>query len=410
MTPLSSSDRIDLFIDISWEQNQITHRDRYAAGGVNCWRDAFPGSPIEELIRNREKSGLSVEISPGELVPAVDPGKKLFLPWSRLNGAGPDQFRQGRFYPQGMISGLSGIFRDNRFPFRCVGKEATGITADLNHPMAGIPFTLDLSVQAGSSRPEERGGACVDWMALALSGPGMQTRYNGAPTDFFSGDSLGRKNCEPDPVFYQSDRFVHHVDEKARQNLSEIYSALLCPGQRVLDLMAGWESHLPDHLDLSSVHGIGLNENELKSNPCLSSWTRQDLNADGRLDFGDQEFDAAICSLSVEYLTHPVPVFREVARVLKPGAIFAVTFSNRWFPEKAVRIWEDLHDFERMGMVMEYFLTSGRYESVSTLSRRGDPRPWEDRYFPQLRQSDPIFAVIGKTGRKKSGKTLGKEH
>lgn len=397
MKPLSSSDLVDLVIDIAWKNSGITHRETYFAEELNCWRDVFPGSQIQNLMENRKVSRLLAGIKPGELVPVHDPGKVFFLPWSRLEGAGPDPFRVGRFYPQEMILGHPGIFRENRRPFRCIGRDKNGIWADLNHPLAKMPLTLELSVQRWVSKPEERGGACTDWMELALSGPGMQTRYNNAPTDFFSGNSLDRRDPDPDPQFYRTDRWVHHVDEKARQNLSQIYSTLLHPGEKVLDLMAGWDSHLPGNLELSSVHGIGLNENEMKTNPALSSHHCQDLNQDPYLDFNYHSFDAVICSLSVEYLVDPVPIFQEAARVIKPGGIFAVTFSNRWFPEKAVRVWEDLHDFERMGMVMEVFLAAGTYDAISTFSRRGDPRPFEDRYFPGIRQSDPVYAVMGKT-------------
>lgn len=50
-------------------------------------------------------------------------------------------------------------------------------------------------------------------------------------------------------------------------------------------------------------------------------------------------FSIRSCSSSVEYLIHPIEVFSEVARVLKPGAPFVVTFSERWFPTKAIELW-----------------------------------------------------------------------
>ena len=49
-------------------------------------------------------------------------------------------------------------------------------------------------------------------------------------------------------------------------------------------------------------------------------------------------------TVSVQYLTHPLEIFAEVGRVLKSGAPFIVTFSNRMFPTKAVAIW---HNCER---------------------------------------------------------------
>ena len=223
----------------------------------------------------------------------------------------------------------------------------------------------------------------------------MQTRYHQDPTDYFSTFSFHRKDPASDRVFYETDRFVHHIDSRAGQNLSKLYKTLLKPGQRVLDLMAGWESHLDDDLGLAWVHGIGLNENELKRNKRLNAITLQDLNTRSALEFKDHEFDAVVCSLSIEYLIDPVLMFKEIGRILKPGGIFIAAFSNRWFPEKVTRIWEGLHDFERMGLVLDYFRQSRAFDSMSTHSVRGYPRPREDRYFPNLRVSDPIYAVAG---------------
>lgn len=388
----------DLTIDIRWDRHGIIHNDRYFADRFNCWRDIFPGSPFEAIMDFGFHESATVQAGPGELVPDRNPGRVLRLPWSRLDASFPaDRLKQGRFYPQGIITGQAGIFNGNRMPFRCIQIDHDGITADLNHPMAGIPMTVTLTVHNRSVESEERGGTCMDWMDLALTGPGMQTRHDNFPTDFLSGTPFDRRDPGPDPIFYSTDRFVQHIDDQARENLAGIYKTLLHPGDRVLDLMAGWESHLPADLKLASLHGIGLNANELSKNPWITGHTVQDLNINPVLGFNEQAFDAVICSLSVEYLTDPVAVFNEVARVLKPGGRFIVTFSNRWFPEKAIRIWEELHDFERMGLVTDYFLESGRYDALSTLSVRGYPRPYEDKYFPAFRLSDPVYAVTGET-------------
>jgi hypothetical protein len=71
-------------------------------------------------------------------------------------------------------------------------------------------------------------------------------------------------------------------------------------------------------------------------------------------------------------------------------------FSNRWFPPKVVRIWGEINEFERMGLVSEYFLRSGKFNGIETCSMRGLPRPEDDRYFPQFMTSDPVYAVWGK--------------
>jgi len=88
-------------------------------------------------------------------------------------------------------------------------------------------------------------------------------------------------------------------------------------------------------------------------------------------------------------------VFAEISRVLRPGGYFIVTFSNRWFPTKAIKIWQELHEFERMGMVLEYFLRSDGFKDLQTYSIRGLPRPYDDIYYPDQWYSDPIYAVWG---------------
>jgi SAM-dependent methyltransferase len=123
-----------------------------------------------------------------------------------------------------------------------------------------------------------------------------------------------------------------------------------------------------------------------------------DLNEDPRLPFEDQRFDAVICSVSVEYMIRPFNVFQDVARILRPGGSFIHTFSNRWFPPKAISIWAELSEFERMGLTLEYFLRSGVYRNLETYSARGWNRPETDRYFPEIPAADPVYAVWGETG------------
>jgi SAM-dependent methyltransferase len=164
---------------------------------------------------------------------------------------------------------------------------------------------------------------------------------------------------------------------------------------QVLDLMSSWQSHLPENLNLRRTVGLGLNERELRKNPQLTELMVQDLNVNSSLPFESNSFDAAICTVSVEYLIDPLAVFEEVSRVLRTDGYFSVTFSNRWFPTKAIKIWKELHEFERMGLVLEYFLRSGGFKNLQTYSIRGLPRPHDDKYFPDLLFSDPIYAVWG---------------
>lgn len=394
------SDQVSFSMDIAWSDYFDTHLENYHINQMNCWRDLLPGSFLFSALKQAEQTGngtVTCRLDPGELVMPYDPAKKISVPRSRILPASVfDTLVPGRFYPQGLITGLPGVFSGNTTPFRCLGKNSRTVMVDLNHPLARVPLTVTLKdITWEVQTRAERGGSCMDWIPLALTGPGLQAGFSYWPACFLTPRAFERQDPGPDAFFYQADRLVHHIDDQARQILSGWYQRLLPPGVKLLDLMAAWTSHLPDDFDLSEVHGLGMNARELDANPYLTSFSVQDLNENPVLAFPDNFFDAAVCSLSVEYLIDPVRVLTETGRVVKPGGRVAVSFSNRWFPEKNIRIWEDLHEFERMGLVLSWFRVSGAFEQLSTQSFRGYPRPVDDRYFPQLMLSDPVFGVTG---------------
>lgn len=187
----------------------------------------------------------------------------------------------------------------------------------------------------------------------------------------------------PDPAFYVQPRFVTHIDEGAVEAVTQLYRDTLPPGGRVLDLMSSWVSHFPPETEYDAV-GHGMNAAELVANPRLSRWFVQDLNADPALPLEDRSFDAATCCVSVQYLQRPVDVFREVARVLRPGAPLIVTFSNRCFPTKAVAIWQALSGPDQQRLVAAYMEAAGFADVVGR------------SHVPAF--GDPLWAVIGRVG------------
>ncbi len=54
-----------------------------------------------------------------------------------------------------------------------------------------------------------------------------------------------------------------------------------------------------------------------------------------------------------------------------------------------------IHEFERPGLVLEYFLESDLFRDLETWSLRGLPRPLDDKYADRMAHSDPVFAVWG---------------
>jgi hypothetical protein len=141
------------------------------------------------------------------------------------------------------------------------------------------------------------------------------------------------------------------------------------------------------------VIGLGLNENELRKNPVLSKYVLHDLNQNPSLPFPDNMFDVVLNTVSVDYMTRPLEVFAEVNRILKPGGLFLVIFSNRMFPEKAVRIWRESSEDERIMLVEDLFRETAAFENTSLFVSKGKPRPKDDKYAHLGTPSDPVYAV-----------------
>ncbi|MGQ9920131.1 MAG: methyltransferase domain-containing protein [Desulfobacca sp.] len=382
---------VDLVWELRWRSGEGHHLETFYST-LNVWRDLdfCPPAIIRDLPGQAVGATLRYHFAAGEMLPGPDPKNIRDFPLASF-AQGQLQPHLGRFYPLGLL---------REFPrsgqlCRCVGLTPTSLSLDLNHPLAGRPLELKVSVQHIRRKKGETGGQCQEWLGQLLDGPGQQSRWQGQPTDFFGAEAFRRQNEQPDQEFYTQPRLVSHLDAQARQTLSALYGRLLRPGWRVLDLMSSWQSHLPPAYRAAEVVGLGLNEAELRQNPQLTGYVVQDLNENPGLPWRAGSFDAVLCTVSVEYLTRPLQVFAEVRRLLKPGGIFVVSFANRWFPPKVVQIWTELLDFERLGLTLEYFLRTGGFTDLATFSARGWPRPVEDKYFPQMRFSDPIFAAWG---------------
>ena len=193
------------------------------------------------------------------------------------------------------------------------------------------------------------------------------------PRDFFA-----RGDETEDASFYAFPRFVTHIDDGAIGAVGDLYEELGVRGA-VLDLMSSWVSHFRVAPDALTV--LGMNADELAANPQARAWVVHDLNADPVLRFGDDAFDHAVCCVSVDYLTRPIEVFREVARVVRPGGVFVCTFSNRLFPAKAIRGWLHSESATHCEIVASYFRAAGGYDTPVA------------RLCPTPPGGDPLYAV-----------------
>jgi SAM-dependent methyltransferase len=207
-----------------------------------------------------------------------------------------------------------------------------------------------------------------------------------------SPDQRTKQDQTNDSLFYDYPRFVTHVDDRFIQQLTELYRDRLKPQTRILDLMSSWVSHLPEEMEFEHVEGHGLNAEELARNPRLDRYFVQNLNENRSLPFGDREFDAVLNTVSVQYLEYPEEILAEIHRILKPGGIAIISFSNRMFPQKAIQAWRDGSEASRLNLVGRYFLSVpgfGKPEAIVNQSQAPN-------FLALLGMggSDPFYAVL----------------
>lgn len=212
-------------------------------------------------------------------------------------------------------------------------------------------------------------GSARAWSAGRVSAPDF-------PPGFFD-----RADPSPDADFYLPVRLVTHIDDDAIAAVTALYRELgIGAGSRVLDLCSSWVSHLPARP--ASLVAMGMNRAELDVNPHATERVVKDLNVDPTLPLPDASVDAVTCVVSIDYLVHPVEVLAEAARVLVPGGVVVLTFSNRCFPTKAVRGWLEADEAGRAEIVVRYLAAAGGFAA-----------PRAELRTPARHAGDPLWAV-----------------
>jgi len=386
---------------LHWSDGRVVHEDEMHIEKFSVWREAdFLPADIGQKI-----AGMHV----GDCAHAALPAGELTSEWNsaRQFSAVPSGFdtryrrgpeiepRCGRFYPQGFFHGCHGIVRESLEPARITALDTRLMHVDLNHPLARFPLQVQCRLNRVLPGSDQRGGRCASPLDDLLRYPGLAAPLpDGSPTDFGdNANGMSRMDMRDDTDFYANPRIVQHLDARALETVSTLYQRLVAAQADVLDLMASHDSHLQT-CSLHSLHLLGMNAEELNANQAATVRLVQDLNALQTLPFADASLDAVVCTASVEYLTQPQAVFAEVMRVLRPGGVFVSTFSNRWFPTKAVQVWGELHEFERVGMVTQWLQQAG-FAGLHTFSSRGWPRPENDLHYGETAVSDPLYAVWG---------------
>ena len=209
---------------------------------------------------------------------------------------------------------------------------------------------------------------------------------NDEPANPFTPVDFTRQDESDDNLFYREPRLAVHIDDQAIEAVGDFFREVIPPSSVVLDLMSSWRSHWPAGHPKARFVGLGLNAVEMQENPDLDEHVVHDVNRDPHLPFGDASFDAVVLTVSIQYLTRPIEVFQDVHRSLRPGGIFLISFSNRMFSSKAVRIWRATNDEYHMKIVASYFYLAGNFEEVKGICRNPQRQPFDD----------PVYVVMAR--------------
>ncbi len=186
-------------------------------------------------------------------------------------------------------------------------------------------------------------------------------RRTWSSADLLSRDDIRRDNEDDDAKFYQGVHrrpfFAETTDRAIRAHHARLIPSA---ARRVLDLMSSLQSHL-DPVEGRKVIGLGLNAEEMARNPELCDAVIHDVNRNPRLPFDDASFDAVVCAGSIDLVTQPLELMRDVARVLVPGGVLVVTFTDRMIQPKCIHAWRDNDNEGRIVLATSYFSFSGAF-------------------------------------------------
>lgn len=210
-------------------------------------------------------------------------------------------------------------------------------------------------------------------------------------------------DARDDRDWYSLPRLVHHSDEGFRAKVTQLYRERIPVDAVVLDLCSSWVSHLPPDVPYAEVIGHGLNAAELAANKRLSKFFVRNLNKEpDDWALQDCSCDAVLIACSVQYLQQPERVFAEIYRVLKPGGVCIVTFTNRMFYEKAIAAWRDASQYARILLVKSYFQAVKGFTQPESVTQMATVPQQENNsnFMSVLKQMfsspdrDPFIAVL----------------
>ncbi|KAK5167913.1 hypothetical protein LTR04_006930 [Oleoguttula sp. CCFEE 6159] len=277
-------------------------------------------------------------------------------------------------------------------------------------PLIGLTTTTFVAALAIASRPSSSMSSSHEASSSWPTKPYIP-RYQNWP---YTARDFARQDESTDTDFYSAPRFVTHIDDHAIQTLRSYYETVLPRRGRVLDFCSSWISHYPAEVEEATrsgeltVVGLGMNKAELDANPVLRKENRllADLNVQPKIpDEAGNDFDAATCVVSIDYMTKPKEVLESLKQRTKEGGMVHLIISNRCFPTKAVGRWLRVGEEERLNMVGDYLHFAGwkNIEIVDLSSAEEGREPPSGiaglMQFIGMGGHDPLWVVRGRNTR-----------
>ncbi len=244
MSTIDRTSRLAVEFTLSWSSGTMTHLERYYADPVSVWRDVLPDGLSATLLGK----------SPGARAEVAIPAARFHAPRDerRVVRVRPAQFqgrdsagraRGGRYYPQGLLHGVGGVYSQptSSCRFLMAGRAMTQV--DLNHPLAGDlhlrPRCRGASAAQGTRRL--RGLARPD----QCGGPGTQAPPADGVAGIFSIRRVSGATTTGRITSTSSRGWYSTWTVPGRAEIEHQYGRLIAPGAEVLDLKGSWTSHLP---------------------------------------------------------------------------------------------------------------------------------------------------------------------
>ncbi len=362
---MNDKNKVIIQFDIEWNSSVATHIDSFVLS-IDLEKDHLPEGFKDEIKNLKIGDSYSKKIQAKELLGdgyssnnVITFDAELFNHQFKNQSSPPLLYR---FYPSAIAyKGLKTNEKDYT-PFRLISKNAEEMIADRNHPLAKYYLTLKALKVGGCSQTGITTLNKDITRIITSKGPGMQAPFEFGQSIFF--DDYPFKFTD------KVDVIKSQIDDTTTKKIKKIHTKLLPKYSKILDVMADQESYLADDYESGLLVGIGKNEETLSENKRLNTFSIHDINENLPLPFEDNSFDDAICTLSICSFIDPIKVFQEIARVVANGGKFIISFTDVDNSNLTISLWGQLHPFERMQLVLEYFQKSELFSEVTTYSQR----------------------------------------